>query len=395
MGNNLVVILGAGFSRPAGLPLANEIKERFDRDQKDKLLRFSSGEWMWIDDKRDTEKHNGKINPDSSVYGYILNEAVSKYKSDVGSFDNYELFYQWIQNIRFDKRIKKDIYLKAKAALLEDNPYFKEFTPEYEGDTNPFLFRFENDTDLSNLADIINYLIADLLSFNKSQFTQSLTEYEPFIKFLKTFDSVDIFTLNHDLLLENLLRYFGLQYSRGFSKENSEIRYQDKDTPIAVFKNAFYKTIRLHKLHGSIDYYRFEHYVQGEKPFLESTGMYNYFTTNNYREKQFAVRVNPKTGEMIQDSNFNIVPKFITGTDKTKIIENDLMYSELFKRFEDTMNTVNKVFISGYSFGDEHINIYLNRRNDLDVINQNPTVQYPFKSKNISHINSLKKLIKQ
>jgi len=38
MKNNLVVILGAGFSRPVGLPLANEIKERFDRDQKDKLL---------------------------------------------------------------------------------------------------------------------------------------------------------------------------------------------------------------------------------------------------------------------------------------------------------------------------------------------------------------------
>ena len=392
MGNSLVVILGAGFSRPVGLPLAHEIKERFDRDQRKKLLCFGSGEWMWADDKGEVDLNNGRLNFDWLPYSYLLNELVKTYKGNMGSFVNYEHFYQWINNKATDKAIKVKVYNAAKDSLLEDFPNIAEFEPEYEGEVHPILFRFKNDTDLSSLLGIVNYLIADLLGFTESQFNTSLTEYGPFLNYLKKFDSVDVFTLNHDLLLENLLKYFGLEYSRGFTKENSEIRYQDEDTPIAVFKNAFDKPIKLHKLHGSIDYYRFENYVQGQKPYLESTGEYNYFTTNNYREKHFAIRVNPKTGEVLQDSNFNIVPKFITGTDKSKIIENDLMYSELFKRFEESMRNTSNVLISGYSFGDEHINSELKKCNDINVLNQNPFVEYPFKSETNRKLDSLGEL---
>lgn len=392
MGNSLVVILGAGFSRPVGLPLANEIKERFDRDQRKKLLCFGSGEWMWSDGKGEVDLNNGRLNFDWLPYSYLLNELVKTYKDIMGSFINYEHFYQWLNNIATDNAYKEKVYSAAKDSLLEDFPNIAEFEPEYEGEEHPFLFRFKNDTDLSSLLGIVNYLIADQLGFTESQFITALTEYGPFLNYLKNFNSVDIFTLNHDLLLENLLKYFGLEYCRGFTKENSEIRYQDKNTPIEVFKNAFDKPIRLHKLHGSIDYYRFEHYVQGDKPFLEFTGNYNYFTTNDYREKHFAIRVNPETREILQDSNFNIVPKFITGTDKTKIIKNDLMYSVLFERLKNSIASADELFISGYSFADEHINQELENRGNLNIVNQNPGAKYPFENGRILNIESLKEL---
>lgn len=393
MKNNLVVILGAGFSRPAGLPLANDIKERFDRNQIGKLLHFGSSEWMWSDGKRDVDKHNGTIHSESTIYAYILNEIIQKYKAEKGSFDNYELFYQWVQDISKTRVIKNEVYDRAKSKLIGDYPSIKNYVPEYEGDTHPFLFRFDNDSDLNNITNIINYLIADLLSFNTSQFNTSLYQYEQFFRFIKEFDEVDIFTLNHDLLLENLCKAYGAKYSRGFTKQNSEIHYQDEGTPIAVFKCAFDKPIRIHKLHGSLDFYRFEHYVQGEKPYLESTGEYNYFTTTNYREKHFAIRVDPETGKTLQDLNSDIIPKFITGTDKTRIINNDLMYSVLFRRFENSIAEVDHVLISGYSYGDEHINNELQKREDFKVINQNPGTSYKYKASEILNIPTLSHLV--
>lgn len=392
MQNRLVVILGAGFSRPMGLPLANDIKERFDRNQKRKLLQFGSGEWQWIDGKSETNINNGQLGFDWLAYSYILNETINKYKKINNEFDNYENFYQWIQDIIYDKEIKKEIYKCSKEELLKDYPYMLDYEPEYEGDESPYLYRFKNDPDLENLVNIINYLIADLLGFSQLQFDSSIHEYEQFLKYIQNFEEVDIFTLNHDLFLENLLEYFEIEYSRGFTKEKSEIHYQDKGTPIEVFKDAFDTPIRIHKLHGSLDFFRFEHFIQGEKIYLEPTGNYNYFSTRNYREKHFAVRVNPETGETLQDHNFDIVPKFITGTDKVKIIKNDLMYSELYTRFEQCMFKASTVLISGYSFSDAHINQELKNRTDLEIINQNPSTDYPFKVNKISNIKILTKL---
>lgn len=393
MGNNLVVILGAGFSRPTGLPLANDIRERFDRDQRKKLLLFGSSEWTWVDGKRDVDKHNGSIDPDNTVYSYILNEAIKKYKSEKGSFDNYELFYQWINDISFSQDIKGQIYENAKSELLNDYPFIGEFKPEYEGDTSPYLYSFKNDSSLSKLSGIVNYLIADLLSYSNSQFNTSLHEYGQFFTYIRGFQEVDIFTLNHDLLLENLCKAYGAKYSRGFTKQDSEIHYQDEGTSIAVFKGTFDKPIRIHKLHGSLDFYRFEHYIKGEKPYLEPTGEYNYFTTTNYREKHFAIRVDPETKKTLQDLNSDIIPKFITGTDKTKIIKNDLMYSVLFKRFEKCVAETENILISGYSFGDKHINNELQKREDFEVINQNPGNEYPYVASNISNIKYLSELL--
>jgi hypothetical protein len=45
----LAVILGSGFSKPAGLPLAREINDYFLRDNAERILKFSSGEFMWDD----------------------------------------------------------------------------------------------------------------------------------------------------------------------------------------------------------------------------------------------------------------------------------------------------------------------------------------------------------
>ena len=42
--SNLLIITGAGFSKPVGLPLASDIEYYFTRDNVSNILSFSSGE---------------------------------------------------------------------------------------------------------------------------------------------------------------------------------------------------------------------------------------------------------------------------------------------------------------------------------------------------------------
>ena len=244
---------------------------------------------------------------------------------------------------------------------------------------------------MEQLAQIINYLISDLLFISDTKIEEAFSRYQAFLDFIVQFDQVDIYTLNHDVLLEGLLQRAGINYSRGFTTTDSEIQYEDQ--PLEVFKNRFTENIRIHKLHGSLDFFRFEHYEDKGKMFLQSTGEYNYFTTSNYRAKHYATRIDPKSKKVIQDMNFDITPKFITGTNKTDIIDNDIMYSQLLQNFKASVASTEKLLISGYSFGDEHINQELKRRSDLTVLNQNPFVKYPFKAENITNIENLDDLL--
>ena len=47
------------------------------------------------------------------------------------------------------------------------------------------------------------------------------------------------------------------------------------------FNNYFKDKINIHKLHGSLDYFRFQHFENKGGLFWEPTEKYNYFVTNN------------------------------------------------------------------------------------------------------------------
>lgn len=308
--SNLVVILGAGFSFPAGLPLAKDIKERFNRVQKEKLLRMGSGEWMWEDDKDPTTIHNGRLGYDQLPYSYILNEIVKSYNSDVDDFDNYELFFSYVLDKFNDIEWFRDIYKKAKDELVRDKPYL---VTEPISHSN-YLAVLDRDPHISIIQDIFNYLIADMLFVSETNMSQSIDQYEGFINYIQKFDRVDIFTLNHDILLERLLSDKRLPFCRGFSYDNSDVYYEDN--PLPIFNNYFEDKINIHKLHGSLDYFKFQHFENTGGLYLKPTNSYNYFITSGYRAKHYAVRVNPITKETVQDMNFDVTPKFITGTKK-------------------------------------------------------------------------------
>lgn len=385
MKKHLTVILGAGFSANAGMPTARSIAERFNQDLREKLISASSSEWFWIEGKDDTFIHNGKLNYDCIAYSYVFNELVKSYITDRGKFIYYEDFYQFIIDNFTNSDWVEKLFEKAKKSLLFDKPFFlDEKNKEYY---KSYLFAFDH-KQFQKVSDILNYLIGDILSVIPKNNAELIEIYQEFIDYISEFESVDIFTLNHDLLLEKVLELNGLKYSKGFNVEYSPISHNDLSVPF--FNNTFKEKFKIHKLHGSLDFFQFRHFKQNGS-WLNPTGECDYYMTTNYSTKHYSIRINPHTKEVLQDYNPDIVPKFITGVRKLDIIDNDFLFKQLFENFEKVINKSENLFISGYSFCDEHLNEKL-RSKGFNYINQNPSKEYPFdgNGKNIKYLSELK-----
>lgn len=160
MNNHLTVILGAGFSANAGMPTANNIAEKFNRDLREKFILASSSEWFWIDDKDDAFIHNGRLNYDHLAYSYVFDKLVKRYVSDRGSFIYYEDFYQFIIDNFANSIWVEELFEEAKTSLLSDNPFFLEENKEYYEN---YLFAFKH-KQFQKVSVILNYLIADILN---------------------------------------------------------------------------------------------------------------------------------------------------------------------------------------------------------------------------------------
>lgn len=383
----LTVLLGAGFSFNAGLPLGSTVSAAFNRDIREKLLNFTSSEWLWIDGKSDAYIHNGHNSYSSLGYSYILDETRLRYEQEKG-WGNYEEFFQFLTEKSKDTQWCHGCMLQARERLLTDKEYLQEGLNDenyYSAYLQPF-----KDTDLTAVIEIVNYLIADLVARANKNDTELIRIYQPFFNFLEEFDKVQIFTLNHDLLLEHLMRLFNKPYSRGFSKDHSPIRANEETLPF--FNDSFNEKISIYKLHGSIDFFQFRRY-QKDGMIYRSTDQVNYFYTSNYTHKHNAKLFDPDTGSELQEYNFDIVPKFLTGTKKSEIMKNDVMYSALFQTYERTIVETENLLVSGYSFMDPHIDALLKKHSFQCVVNHNPFSKYPYQK--ASNIKSLDALVKK
>ena len=65
--------------------------------------------------------------------------------------------------------------------------------------------------------------------------------------------SVDLFTLNHDLVIERHLEGYGIKYTDGFGPAENGVRYWSP----ATFKQPDLN-VRLLKLHGSVNWFLFK-----------------------------------------------------------------------------------------------------------------------------------------
>lgn len=377
LNTSLNIIIGAGFSQPAGLPVGTAIQERFDGSLREKFYELSSSEWGWTDG-RDISRRTGV------EYQFILEEIVNEYKIAKNGFIDYEDFYQYVIDNIGVKGWYETISRSAKPR------YYSAFNLREEDDNYGYAFR---NPQSQRPKEIINHLIADLLSVLKNG-NELKQIYGPFIRFLQKYKSVNIFSLNHDLLLEKLFTLFNLKFCDGFSSNDSCLTYKEGLLPI--FISAFSsEPINLVKLHGSIDMYLFEHCNESGS-MLTRTGEISYFKPGGHYEKHYTQRIDPKSRNVVQHFNPNIVPQFITGNNKREIIKSDYMYSEMYNLYKREISSNADLLIIGYSYRDKHINEELEKFSSTQgpqVINLNKRETFPFKTPRITEINSFSLLV--
>ena len=364
-------LLGAGFSKNAGLPDVKEISDRFLQSPLDDyILHFVSGEWKWKEFASPVDKNNGN-NPDKVYVGMLLENLISHYLRQKNTEEvNYEKFFQFLIDLmRGEKENYDSIVLEAQ----------KQCEARFKWSQKDFL-TIADETVLSCFF----HLIDDLLYVRKN-FEQLEESYKPYMHLIReNKNEINIFTLNHDLLLEGMFNRYNLPYSDGFSK-NGGILFDDNLNPISCFDGSFNQRIKLLKLHGSIDIYQYL-YVKDENKHKD----YDYFKTLNFRIKQTANDIN-ELGEIVQNFTPFITPQIITGDDKLKIIQQDKMYSVLYSRFNKELPGTDLLIIVGFSFNDKHIIDVLESNMDSigRIVHINPDPSFPFTHGNYTHLNPL------
>jgi hypothetical protein len=386
MSNSLNILVGAGFSYYAGLPLAKDIQSKFDRSLSNQLLRFGSSEWAWVETQDQAMQHNGRIGADAIEYGFILEEIIKDYKyNNSGNFIDYEDFYQYVM----DKASLDGWYeaiIDSAATRFYTETELKDKNSEYYG-------RAFKQPERYLPKEIVNYLIMDLLTINKT-WKELIENYTEFLNFIKQYEEVNIFSLNHDLVFECLFKKNNISYCDGFSSVNSSIYHQS--TPQRIFQNEFSTaSIKLIKLHGSIDMYAFEHGIEKDSV-VQLDGYYTYFKPEDYRSKHYAVRVDHLNSDnILQRYNSNITPRFITGKNKQIQVATDYMYSQLHQMFQHKIIHGKELLIIGYSFGDPHINAVLNSFTTAigpNIINFNYKDCFPYSAPSIKEIKKFEQL---
>lgn len=362
-----VFILGAGFSIPAGYPSAKKLNERFFNSVEDKLLRFSSSEWAW-DEYGDAASNNGRLNYDFLNISYLLSELVEQYQQGTYEIFDYESFYDWFSDRRNDipfmQRCCETVNNRLKGKVIENSSHFFK-----KADINQHI----------EINKCYNYLIADLLERRYDR-EEKYLYYKNFVNLINEKDEIDIFTLNHDLLVEFLLSKSNIRYSDGFSLKDSCI-IGSNDERLPVFNNVYTQNVRLLKLHGSVDYFLFRKMDQTNN-YLADTGDYWFFKPGGYDNKHDAKRIDLTTGKIVQDFNFEIIPQFLVGKRKPIVINSHLIYKRLFEHLEKSLAETQNVIIIGYSYHDNHINDILKNAIDkfnFQLLNVNPNTEFPFR----------------
>lgn len=361
-------ILGAGFSIPAEFPSGHSLNEKFFKKLENNILKFSDGRWTW-NEYDPSAARNGRLNLDHLNISFLLSELIEYFqKSTFLPFD-YEEFFDWIHKDYDDAIIKQCCY-EVNERLNSRK------SPSYSG----HLFQNPGLNEYRKIQDCYSYLIADLLGRDYKK-EESVNQYSQFIDSIKKDAETNIFTLNHDSLLEFLMTKNNLRYSDGFSTINSRI-VNSENEKMPVFTNEYQNGIKLFKLHGSINYYLFSAMKPSENGIYYYTGDYWFFKPKKYWDLQTCKLIGQDNGEVLQVVNPDIKPQFLTGKSKLEIINNHLIYKELYDSLQKSLLTTNKLIIIGYSYRDTHVNKLIKEFldvNSCEIVNVNPYVSFPFR----------------
>lgn len=326
-------LLGAGFSVPMGYPTANGLNEMLLNCNNISISR--NGELV-------TKKFDfGDANSYTEYFDFCK-VLMLYYNDKVKPFD-YEEFYDYYENK--DSKTDKSL-IKLFNSRIYDN-----------GNAN-FDYYYSKIDDIYNQL-IFLYLEDEGKKFCSNKSLHYNTSYKNFLDYIETYSKdsiINVHTLNHDLLFEQLCdsKCINHRMSDGFDKSNSPY-YTDLEGEACKYQleqytGVYNNKLRLYKLHGSLNYYRC--YVQNKNIIDEVYLKKGYGIGIDYFYKK-----EDKEGDLSYIPwLINDHPDFLTGTTFKILRYKELLYKRLLEHFEENLKKAQKLVIIGYGCKDSEIN---------------------------------------
>ena len=299
---NIAFLLGSGISILAGMPTTQEITERVLSD---------------------------KVSPRILDFLKILKREIDPYYNyKPERCTNYEdLYYVAIQ-------------IHDSELRGYDNPVVQAFIYKISNDIQPLLVGKEKEIrkvwTLQELADEATNYIHDIVCrmLNKKPIR---LDYLGCIKDAcqdSELSNVDIFTLNHDTVLEQCIK--GIQFTHGFGEPINDVRYWNPD----LFESDSLK-VRLFKLHGSINWF----------PFLPEGGDFGSESIGSIPLDTDPWNTRNPAGQEQLPRSMLLIGRFNKELEYTSGI-----FEELHYQFYRSLRQIRRLVVCGYGFGDKGIN---------------------------------------
>ena len=345
---NVLLFLGSGISFPSGLPCVKTITNRIlnEKWHKHSNLNFYKGE------------HPNKyfkqldITPKVQEFLKILKNFTESLKRK--NQTNYEdLFYLCQQIVDNESsEIENPLIIpflnKLKVELTEMERDILSPIPSDNATTIDLKYLAEE------AAALIQCVVWDSLLFDGKPSGLDLI-----IELKKNIDSVDIVTLNHDILIEKFLQEHNIKFVDGFGEPEGEIRY---------FNPMLYDTdveIKLFKLHGSINWYRFR--ILQQKVAIDKFGL----ALKNDIDHLKDAKNHPVM-------NLRERPLFLVGSYNKMFSYNFGIFRTLHCKFDQALYRNKLIIMSGYGWNDRGINgrilewLYSSYDNKLILLHEKP-----------------------
>jgi hypothetical protein len=327
----LAFLLGSGISIPAGMQSTQEITKRVLSGEG--IMRHTDGAYYF---GPPLYAHVGI--PDEYVPRVVkfLNrlkvETDLYYSYQIERFTNYEDLYYVAGQIH-DSELRD-----------YDNPAVQPFIDKILPDIRLLLKVRKNDYKLEwqlhELADeAMNYIVDivwHMLNEKPSRIVHldSLKDacLDPQVSY------IDIFTLNHDTIIEQCLSQNGIRVTDGFGAPLNEVRYWNPK----MFEDESSK-VRLFKLHGSLDWFWFRT-LEGNS-YNVTLGIPLGQDIQHTKDPQGKMQILHDGRPLLLAGRFNKMLRYTSG-----------IYAHLHWQFFHSMYYTLRLVVCGYGFGDRGIN---------------------------------------
>ncbi|MFM7458199.1 MAG: SIR2 family protein [bacterium] len=325
--NSTALLLGAGFSIAFGMPSTEKLTELLVTSEESKFVRASWGDYYteeeWLRDG------SNNIDMEAEAYHNIIRFLYKKEQAIESQLDrkiSFEDIYSLLYSLA---------YPSQSACYKRYLDGFIEYLDKLSDEEKTKLQRSDDGRDLLNdLNENINPYFK-VMKMLKCIIAKELEKHNgvdltllnsKFWDHLFKSEKINIFSLNHDLIIERILEHKSKDFQDGFESKNGFQEFTDN------FSDN--NKINFLKLHGSIDWF-----YHG-----------------------FHVKKHPNSNERA----------FLTGTQNK--YEEYLMsiYSDLKWHYKRLLKDTEKLIVIGYSFGDygvttEIIN-WMHKKTDAKLI---------------------------